>query len=326
MHYHQLTLDERYQIQALLHIGKSKDEVARTLGRHRSTIYREIKRHTWRNGYRAKPAQRVADYTRVLLRYKYKLNPSVIYGIRWGLHQGWSPEQICGRLMSEFKLKLSAETIYRHVAEDKANGGELYKLLRRWRRRKRRFPRELRQNVGIPGRKPISERPKCVEQRARTGDWERDLMHGENRKKAVLALLERRSRYVLLRKLANKTAAVTAAATCRALKGKPLHTLTNDNGREFARHQAESQKLNVPIYFTNPYTASERGSCENVIGLVRQYLPKRFDIDALSHQELRRVEKLINDRPRKCLNYKTPREVFTRKSVKLFPPVVALLC
>lgn len=325
MKYHQLTLDERYQIQAYLHIGKSVDEIALLVNRHRSTIFREIKRHTWRNGYRARPAQRVSDYTRKMLRFSYKLDPLTIYLIKWGLKNGFSPEQIARRLWREQRISISHETIYRYIWWNKKEGGELYKSLRNWRRKRRRFPRELRMRSNISDRKPISERPKSVEQRSQLGHWERDLMLGSNRKKAILALVERKSRYVLLRKLERKTAKCTKTSTIRALSGKKLLTLTNDNGSEFAQHKAESIKLGVPIFFTNPYTASERGTCENTIGLVRQYLPKKFDIDGTSHESLRTVEKMLNDRPRKCLNFRTPNEVFYGIDQKLFPDPLSQL-
>jgi len=308
-----------------LHIGKSKEVIAELLGRHRSTIYREIKRHTWRNGYRAKPAQRVSDYRRRQLRYTYKLDYEVQALIIWGLKNGLSPEQIVGRLRRERKISICHETIYRYVDFNRRKGGTLYKRLRNWRRRKRRFPRELRSKVRIPERRPIDERPKVVDYRKRTGDWERDLMLGRNRKKAILALVERRSRLVLLRKLEQKTAKKTSEATCRALRNKRKLTLTNDNGLEFAAHKVESKKLAIPIYFTRPYTASERGTCENAIGLVRQYFPKRFDIDETSHESLRSVEKMLNDRPRKCLNYKTPNEVFYGIKQNIFPETLSHL-
>ena len=325
MKYHQLTLDERYQIQAYLHIGKSKDEISVLLNRHRSTIYREVRRHTWRNGYRAKPAQRVSDYTRRMLKFSYKLDPLTIYLIQWGLNIGFSPEQIAQRLWREQKISISHETIYRYVWWNKKEGGNLYKNLRNWRRRRRRFPREQRVRSTIADRRNIAERPKNVEQRSQIGHWERDLMLGSNRRKAVLALVERKSRYVLLRKLERKTAKCTKASTIRALRGKKRLTLTNDNGTEFAAHKAESSKLGIPIYFTNPYTASERGTCENTIGLARQYLPKRFDIDNTTHESLRTVEKMLNDRPRKCLNFKTPNEVFYGINQKLFPDPLSQL-
>lgn len=314
MKYHQLTLDERYQIQAYLHIGKSKDEISRLLNRHRSTVYREIKRHTWRHGYRAKPAQRVTDYTRRLLRFSYRLDPLTLRLIHWGLKNGFSPEQIAKRLEREQNISISHETIYRYIWWEKKKGGELYKSLRNWRRKRRRFPRELRTRSNIADRKPICERPKSVEQRSQIGHWERDL-----------ALVERKSRYVLLRKLERKTAHCTKASTLRALNGKKRLTLTNDNGSELAAHKSESAKLGIPIYFTNPYTTSERGTCENTISLVRQYLPKRFNIDQTSHSHLRTVEKMLNDRPRKCLNFKTPNEVFYGINQKLFPDPLSQL-
>lgn len=310
MSYTQLTQDERYQIYELLHEGKTPAQIGRQLGRDRRTIERELARNTGQRGYRPHQAQQKAQERRVIPRRPRKLTGALRDHVEERLKADWSPEQIAGALKAQGAMTLSHERIYQHVLEDKAGGGELHQHLRRAsRKRRKRYGQHDRRGM-IPNRRSIEERPREVERRERLGDWEVDSVLGRQESQAIISLVERRSRYTLLFKVAARKAEAVAAGLVRALAPHPVRTLTSDNGREFARHEQVAEQLACEFFFAHPYRSCERGTNENTNGLVRQYVPKKCSLDRVDEERLRFVMERLNHRPRKCLGYRTPHEVF----------------
>ena len=311
-HYRQLTREERYQIYILKRDGKSARAIARALRRANSTISLELLRNRGGRGYRPSQADFFSQARRDAT-IRPRIGAKVLVLVRAGLEADWSPEQISGRLALR-GMRVSHEWIYQFVAADKRRGGGLWRHLRCQRRRRRRYgapPRGAR----IPGRVGIEARPKRVERRGRVGDWEVDTVHGRRgRGPVVISLVDRKSRYTKVRKASRGTARAVGRGVERAMRGLPRKTITADNGLEFAGHARISRKLGVKFYFANPHHAWERGTNENTNGLLRQYCPKGSDFRALSAAQLRRAERRLNHRHRKCLGYLTPHEVMFRES------------
>jgi len=314
MGYRRVTSEDRLRIKDGLDAGLTKSEIADKLGFHKSTIGREMRRNTGLRGYRPKQANRLAKEREAAKHGPYKLNPVLMTMIIERLEAKWSPEQISNRLRVDGHETVSAETIYQLVYQDKESGGELWKHLRRaHRRRKRRFPSEDRRGV-IKNATPIKERSKKANDRQKVGHWERDSMLGKNRRASVLVVTDRKSRFNKFRKLNRKKAKTVTKETITALKGLPVESITNDRGQEFSDHEACSGKLEVKIYFCDPYSSYQRGTNENRIGLLRQYLPKGMDLTELTNKQLKKIEFEINNRPMKCLDWKTPYEVMMAES------------
>jgi transposase, IS30 family len=285
------------------------------IGKNKSTIGRELKRNSGGRGYRVKQAQAFAEAREELKHVPYVLSDELKGEIKKRLAKKWSPEQISNRLRLENKPSASAETIYKFIYTDKEAGGYLWKNLRRSHRtRKRRFPSQERRGR-IKDARPISKRSKAANERKTTGHWERDTMIGLDRKSAVLALVDRKSRYNKFIKLNRRLAPKVTAATIKALKGLPVASITNDRGLEFADHKSCSSKMKVKIFFCDAYTSSQRGTNENRIGILRQYFPKRTDLRNINNKTIRKVEFEINNRPMKCLDWKTPYEVMMKKKL-----------
>jgi IS30 family transposase len=311
-HYTQLAREERYQIYSLLKAGHTQAEIARLMNRDKSTISRELRRNRGRCGYRAGQAQRRA----VERRGHCAQNARRFAAHHWRLierliQRQWSPEQIAGRLGLLRRFRISPECIYRYVLANKQAGGHLYRHLRCQRIRKKRYGRPSRQGQ-LPDRVSIDARPRIVERRARIGDWELDTVFGRGHRRCLLSMNDRRSRFTLLAKLPQRCARALAHASVRMLRKlkRKVHTLTADNGREFASHNLISQALNSHFYFAHPYAAWERGTNENANGLLRQYVPKGADLAAVGSSTLRFIMNRMNHRPRKCLGWRTPYEVF----------------
>jgi len=317
MIYSRMTWEDRFELKVLLESGVAKAKISGKLGKHRSSVYREITRNSGRRGYQSKQAQGLCDKRQEFRSEPRKMTPEMIEPIEEKLKIKWSPEQISNRLRIEKRPTLSAETIYRHVNVDREQGGSLWKNLRRSnKQRLRRFPSEERRGR-IQNATPISKRPKSIEKRKRLGHWERDTMIGKNRKTCILALVDRKSRYNKFLKLNRRLAPLVTQKTIQALQGLPCKSITNDRGHEFADHQNLSTKLNVEVYFCDPYSSYQRGTNENRIGILRQYYPKKSELKDLHWKQLRKVELEINNRPMKCLDWKTPQEVLCNQSVAL---------
>lgn len=307
MKYTQLTQEQRYQIHALLKMGHSQTEIADALGVHKSTISRELQRNRGKRGYRPKQAHPFA-----LARHKQaqkRITADSWALVEAKLRQDWSPEQIAGRF-KEAGVAISHEHIYQYIYADKRVGGDLWKHLRCQKKRRKRIGSYDRRGK-IPNRKSIAERPEVVEQRTRLRDWEVDLMLGKDHQGVLVTLTERKSRFTLLRRVANKKAKLVSQAIVELLQWvSTLESLTADNRKEFAAHQDISQRLSVDFYFAHPYSSWERGTNENTNGLIRQYLPKNRSLKNVSFQEEIMIMDRLNLRPRKCLDFRTPFEVF----------------
>ena len=320
MAYRQLTLEQRYQIGTCLRIGMKRSEIARMVEVHRSTITRELRRNAGESGkYNPSRAFRIAK-NRHRDKWKHRIDAATWSVVDRLLVIGWSPEQISNRLALESgaKRRVSRETIYLHIYRDKQEGGSLHRHLRR-RHTYRKRMHKYHNRKGWDTRRSIHERPAIVEMRSRLGDWEADTIVGREQRGGILSLVERRSRYCVLHKVATKSAPTVAEAICTSLlpvRDKVL-TITSDNGIEFMRHETIAKTLEADFYFADPYSSWQRGTNENTNGLVRQYFPKRTDFALVPDEAIRDVADRLNNRPRKVLNFRTPDEVFNNRFVAL---------
>lgn len=314
--YHHLTRDQRCQIYALKKRGFTQTEIAADIGVTQSTISREVVRNAGLRGYRFKLAHDLAKRRCSARKGVARvMTPSTIARVEKLLtsHQ-WSPEQICGALKHECSTKVSHESIYRHIWADKKRGGKLYLHLRqRGKKRNKRGSATAGRGL-IPDRIDIDERPAIVNEKSRVGDWELDSIVGAKHKGAITSMVERKTKLTKLVLLAGRTSEATKEGIIRRLEPLKEHviTLTSDNGKEFASHGKISEKLDADFYFCHPYHSWERGLNENTNGLVRQYFPKGTDFAKLTTADVQRVEDLLNNRPRKTLNYHSPNEVFAK--------------
>jgi transposase, IS30 family len=314
MSYRHLSFAERYYIEIELKKGVSLNQIAKALGRSQSTVSREIHRNTGLRGYRNKQADRLARERHAVKPKRIKVIEEIKYIIGVCLKNDWSPEQVAGRLRSEGIISLHHETIYQYILKDKSEGGELYKHLRHQRKTYRKRYGSAHNRTGIPDRRDIDERPAEVNTRERVGDWEADTVIGKNHKGAVITLDERKSKLRLAAPLPGKKAKYVKEAIITLLSPVKqfVETITFDNGKEFSLHKEIAMDIECDTYFAKPYHSWERGQNENANGLLRQYFPKSMELlDVTAQQVLSAVDKL-NNRPRKCLNFQTPYEVFEK--------------
>jgi IS30 family transposase len=316
MSYTQLTQEQRYQIYALLKIGHNGTEIASVLGSHKSTISRELRRNCGQRGYRPKQAHFLA----ITRRYHkpVRIQPETWKMIEDKLQLDWSPEQISGWMGRHQVIRVSHEWIYQYILVDKLRGGHLYQHLRCKKKRRKRYGSADRRGQ-LPNRVSIEQRPEIVEQRQRMGDWEVDTIVGKRHHQAIVTLIERKSRYVLLRKVEQRTSGLVSKAIIDLLQpvSNSLHTITADNGKEFAEHEKIARELKADFFFAHPYAAWERGSNENMNGLIRQYIPKKRDFAFVNETEVELVMDRLNNRPRKCLGFVSPLKKFFDLSVAL---------
>lgn len=310
--YTQLTREQRYQISALLKMEHNHTEIAGLLHVHKSTVGRDINRNRGRRGYRPRQADQKACNRRK--------TPRRIVRIQWDevdalLRQDWSPEQVSGWLKTQERNSVSHEWIYQHILADKHSGGDLYRHLRCQKQRRKRYGRYDRRGT-LPNRVSIDKRPEIVNSRQRLGDWEVDTVIGKGQQQAIVTLTERKSRLALIRKVDQRTAQAVKDAILVLLQ--PLmaqtHTLTSDNGKEFALHQQIAEQLQATFFFSHPYSAWERGANENMNGLLRQYFPKAQSFKNVTDDQITSAMLRLNNRPRKTLAFRTPFEVFSELS------------
>ena len=314
MGYHHLATEERCQIYALKSTGKTQKEIAEHLGVSAPTISRELKRNSGERGYRYRQADEKAINRRChASRRPKKMTPPIIALVEAKLLEKWSPEQIAGVLRNS-GIFISYESIYRHIWANKKAGGDLYTHLRR---RGKKYNHRSAKTAGrgcIPNRVDIQKRPKIVEDKCRLGDWEGDTITGAKQQGVILSLVDRKSKLTLLAKMEGKYADQVPGLIKKCLKRMPRkvagHTITFDNGKEFSRHEKITQQTKLRCYFATPYHSWERGLNEHTNGLVRQYFPKASDLTKYTSEEIQYVEDQLNNRPRKVLGYRTPREVF----------------
>jgi len=227
------------------------------------------------------------------------------------LGQYWSPEQITGHLDANGFATVSHESIYQRVYADQRAGGTLHRALRCQKQRRKRYGSTERRGK-IPNQTSIEQRPAIVDTRERLGDWEADLVIGAAQQGVLLTVNERRSRLTLIAHVVSKEASVVADALISLLKpfAAHVHTLTTDNGKEFAQHERIAKALDAEFYFAHPYSSWERGANENMNGLIRQFFPKKMSLKSIAKKSVMKVQELLNNRPRKCLEFKTPFDVF----------------
>jgi len=313
MFYTQLTEGKRYQIYTLMGNGFTQIATAQQLNVHPSTISRELSRNRGERGYRPKQANQKAQQRRHEAPKARRMTENMEAKVTEYLLLEWSPEQISGHLKSEGGDWVSHETIYQFILQDKKNGGTFYKQLRHsGKKRKKRYGSSDRRGE-IKGRISIDNRPKSIEKRDRIGDWEIDLVIGKNHKGAIVTLVDRLSLMTLIAKVDSKHAELVTTATTdllRRYKKDGAHTITADNGKEFSGHKAISKALGVDFYFAHPYSSWERGTNENTNGLIRQYLPKGTEFERVNDDKCDFIMDRLNNRPRKCLGYRTPKKVF----------------
>jgi IS30 family transposase len=307
--YTQLTQEQRYQIYALMKAGHTQSETANLIDVHKTTISRELKRNRGLRGYRPKQAHQFALSRRK--KFKYRIEASTWTLVEILIRQEWSPEQISGWLKKNCDFQISHEWIYQHILKDKLVGGDLYRHLRCQKKRRKRYGRNDRRGK-LKNRVSIDERPGIVDTRQRLGDWEVDTIIGKGHRQAIVSLTERKSRLALLRKVERKTAQAVSDAVIELLETLPVetHTITADNGKEFADHERIARDLCAKVFFAHPYSSWERAANENMNGLIRQYFPKKHNFATITETEIEIVMDRLNNRPRKCLGFKSPIQVF----------------
>jgi transposase, IS30 family len=311
--YRQLTSEERYALSVLCRQGHTQADIARALGRHRSTISREVRRNSRdRTGrvYRPALADDYARWRRSRSRRNQRFTVEDWAVVVAHLKLGWSPEQIAGRFKKENELRISHETIYRYVWRDKRRGGMHYKHLRQSGKKRRKRYGAYDSRGRLAGKRPISERPAAVEERTEPGHWEIDTVLGKGRP-CIATLVERSAGYLMIGKLKARTVAELNRAVVDLIHSSPLpvHTITADNGTEFHGYKQIEEETGTCFYFANPHHSWERGTSENTNGLVRQYLPKRKSMRRVTQAACDRIAKRLNNRPRKRLAFRTPEEV-----------------
>lgn len=303
MSYRHLTIDDRSKIEVLLKEGYSARKIAKAIGFHHSTISREILR--CKKDYKAPEADADRLSKSNLKGRKSKSSTEIIETITNKLNEKWSPEQIIGRL---FKGLLSFKTIYNWIYNGIINF-DISKLRRKGKSRKKEETRG-KFNLG----KSIKERPEEVNSRKTFGHWELDTMvSSRGKSKGCLAtFVERKSRFYLALPMENRSKESMLNSIRQIMKALPtdaLKTFTSDRGKEFACY-SDVEEEGIDFYFAEAYSAWQRGSNENANGLLREYYPKKTDLSTIDYNELVENIKELNNRPRKCLNYQTPLEVF----------------
>lgn len=302
----QITREERYLIHHHLRQGYCPAEIARMLHRHRSTISREIRRNVHGNGsYIDWIAQKHCNGRRRLTRKKPQFKPRQWAMVCRLIRLDWSPEQISLVLELYAVMRISHQTIYRHVWRDRHRGGTLYRHLRQSRKRRRKKYRSSDSRGVLRGKRGLSERPEAASQRLEKGHFEVDLVHGSGMRDCILTLVDRKTRLVLIRKLKDKSMQEVTAALVLRLQAR---TVTADNGSEFHEYGRIERLTGVKFYFAAPYHSWERGTSENTNGLIRQYLPKGISMSGLTQWECNAITKRLNRRPRKILNLSTPEQ------------------
>lgn len=319
MKYSQLTEGERYQIYGLLKEGFTQKAIAKNLDRHPSTISRELKRNKGLKGYRHQQANQFATERRYKAHKRIKLTADVQGWIRTLIEQDLSPEQVVDYLNNHRGIRLHHETIYQFIYRDKASGGAMHQHLRIANKPYRKRYGKYDRRGQILNRISIDERPEVVNEKSRIGDWEGDTIIGKGHKGALLTLVERKTLYTIIVPLEGKVASKLREALIKVLKPikNRVHTLTFDNGKEFAEHEEMAKALEAEVYFAHPYASWERGINENTNGLIRQYFPKGSDLTQVTQEQAQYVMDRLNNRPRKTRGGKTPNELFMGLQVDL---------
>lgn len=316
MEYCQLTQAERYIIASMRRQKFSAAQIALRLGRDRSTIYREVKRNktTYNGHYGAEKAHSYATARRRRSRRKPQYSQQELAKVSALLRRRWSPQQIAGRQRRVGQLRISAQTIYRHIRRDRKAGGDLWRYTRIISKFGRKRYRSVDSRGVLRGKRHISERPKSVARRRQIGHWEADTVMGADLRHCLLTMVERATGFTVIEKLSARNKEQATAALLRALaKHKArIKTITFDNGTEFHDYKVLEQEFGIKCYFATPYHSWERGSNENLNGLVRQYLPKGMCMSTVRQKDCNVIARELNERPRKRYGFQTPDELYSR--------------
>lgn len=312
MGYKRINSTERHLIYDWLKDELSQSEIARRLSHSKSSISREISRNRGRKGYRYKQAQRKAD-VRATREGDRTFTEEMRREIREKIPQGYTPEMIHGRAHLEGRAMVTHERIYQYIYEDARQGRTMWKHLpRAKRRRKRRCPRDENRGRGkLVNQRSIDTRPAMAATRSRIGDWEGDLINGASDTGHLVTLVERKTLFTLTGKVDGKHAPQVKqqiGALFDQMPSQARKTLTLDNGKEFALHEDIARENGIDVYFAHPYHSWERGTNENTNGLIRRLYPKKSSFSRIDARELTRIDRYVNDRPRKRLGWLTPRE------------------
>lgn len=315
MKYQQITSHERYIISALRIQGLNQSEIARHLGRHRSTISREFSRNCcWiiDDAYRPSKAQRRTVARRKRTRRNRHYSESDFAIIRSLLRKQFSPEQIVGYLRSIHQKSFSHETIYLYIWRDKAAGGHLWTHLRGAQKKRRKRYRAYDSRGRLADKRSISQRPKSAESKRIKGHWEIDTVMGKGSLDCIVTLVERKTGFAQIGKLKDRTTHSLNKKTISLIRRDPdmYKTITSDNGTEFHQYKVIERACDTKFYFANPYHSWERGANENLNGLIRQYLPKGTSMANLTQKQCDAIANKLNSRPRKRLGFKTPEESY----------------
>ena len=311
--YKQLTSEQRYTISVLLSKGLKKKEIAEAIGVSNSTITRELQRNSSKRGvYKWEIAQKQAEKRSKRTPGNRAISKAIWSSVKHYLvDEQWSPEQISGYLAKD-DIKISHETIYAWIREDKRNRGTLYKHLRHRLKHRKKYVGAGRSC--IINRKSIHERPAEADGK-RFGDLEMDTIVGPNNQQAIVTLVNRNTNMLFMKKLKYgkdaKNLALTVIEMLKPIK-KKLKTITTDNGKEFSAHEIISEALGVDVFFTDPYSSWQKGAIENANGLIRQYIPKKVSFNDYDDKDIKDIEEKINRRPRKKLGFETPIERFSK--------------
>jgi len=308
-----LTQAQRYTISAMHKQGCTQKQIASAIEKDKSVISRELKRNANLKGkYSFEYAQDMANLRKERMKKPRKLTAWLKNEVIKLIKQEWSPQQIEGRLKLENKHFVSHETIYKIVRDDKNNGGTLYKHTRHKLKHRKR---PVGKKTVIKNKITIDQRPEVVDTKKRFGDWEIDTIVGENNKGVILTMVERKTAFLMMEKLKyGKNSKELSKVAVRLLIAyrKHVHTITGDNGTEFAEHQNIAEKLKAKFFFTHPYSAWEKGMIENTNKLIRQYIPKKINLNLnnINEQLIKEIQYKINDRPREKLKFYSPKEIF----------------
>jgi IS30 family transposase len=314
--YHQLTSGERHELAALSRQGHSRSEIAQSLGRHRSTIYREVARNSRKDGrYLAFTADQKTRARRSRSRRNQRFSAADWELVETWLSEDFSPEQVSGWLLRFRLLSISHETIYRHVWDDRRRGGTLYRHLRGSQKKRRKRYGRYDSRGRLAGKRAISERPPGAENRSRVGHLEGDTVLGTD-KHCIVTLVDRKTGYVMIGKLKARTVAELNRAAIELISSAARHirSVTVDNGTEFHGYKAIEAATGADFYFATPHHSWERGTNENTNGLIRQYIPKRTSMAPLTQNDCDRIADKLNNRPRRRLGFRTPAECYFHNS------------
>jgi IS30 family transposase len=318
-----MCIRDRYYISQRLSNLDSVKKIALQLKIDRSSIYRELKRNADEYAkYYCGTAQLKSELRRTEASTKRRFSQftnQVKDYVILHLKEGWSPEQISGRMQIDIKQSVSHQTIYAFILDDKANGGNLYKRLPH---QGKKYKYGSGKKSNIKNRVDISQRPKIVDTKQRIGDFEGDTIVGVRGggKNCILTLVDRKSKFTLMRKTVNKSAAAIQSAMSSVYDETtvPFKTITYDNGTEFSNHQEIAAEIGCKIYFARPYRSCDRGLNEHTNGQIRRYFPKKTDFNQVTEEEIAKVQDALNNRPRKSLGFLTPNEVMAKHLNRIY--------